>query len=46
MTKLFVAVVVAGMLGGAGMLWAGDRAPKGPAEDGTLPALVKNISRS
>jgi carboxypeptidase Q len=34
-------VVVAGMLGGAGMLWAGDRAPKGPAEDGTLPALVK-----
>jgi carboxypeptidase Q len=41
MTKLFVAAVVAGMLGGAGMLRADDRAPKGPAEDGTLPALVK-----
>jgi carboxypeptidase Q len=38
-----VAAVVA-MLGtgaGAGLLRADDRAPKGPADDGTLPALVK-----
>jgi carboxypeptidase Q len=41
MRKLFVAVVLAGALGGAGLLLADDRAPKGPAEDGTLPALVK-----
>jgi carboxypeptidase Q len=40
MRKLFV-VVVAGMLVGAGALRADDRSPKGPAEDGTLPALVK-----
>jgi carboxypeptidase Q len=41
MKKLFVVVAMAGMLGGAGVLRADDRAPKGPAEDGTLPALVK-----
>src|SRR3984893_8017171 len=29
------------MLGGTGWLRADDRAPKGPSEDGTLPALVK-----
>jgi len=41
MAKLFVAVVVAGMIVGAGGLRADDGAPKGPGEDGTLPALVK-----
>ncbi len=41
MKRLFVVVAMAGMLGGAGLLRADDRAPKGPAEDGTLPALVK-----
>jgi carboxypeptidase Q len=41
MRKLFVVVAIAGMLGGAGALRADDGALKGPAEDGTLPALVK-----
>jgi carboxypeptidase Q len=41
MRKIFAVVAFAGMLGGAGALRADERAPKGPAEDGTLPALVK-----
>jgi carboxypeptidase Q len=41
MTKVCAAVALAGMLAGAAVLRAGDRAPKGPAEDGTLPSLVK-----
>jgi carboxypeptidase Q len=41
MNKLFAVIVVAGVLGGAGVLRADERPPKGPAEDGTLPALVK-----
>ncbi len=40
MRKLLVAVVATGLLGAAAVR-ADDRAPKGPAEDGTLPALVK-----
>jgi hypothetical protein len=40
MTKAFVAAM-AGILAGAIGLRADDRAPKGPADDGTLPALVK-----
>src|ERR1700728_1484643 len=35
------AVVMAAMLARAGEARADDRAPKGPAEDGTMPALVK-----
>src|ERR1700682_235375 len=41
MNKLFAVIVAAGVLGGAGVLRADERPPKGPAEDGTLPALVK-----
>jgi carboxypeptidase Q len=41
MTKAWVAAGVVAILTGAVGLWAGDRAPKGPSEDGTLPALVK-----
>src|ERR1700691_1001856 len=44
MTKVWVgmaAVVTAAMLAGGGEMQADDRAPKGPAEDGTLPALGK-----
>jgi carboxypeptidase Q len=41
MRKTLAGVAIAGMLCGAGALWADERAPKGPAEDGTLPALVK-----
>ena len=41
MKKVFTVVAVAGMLAGGVTLRADDRAPKGPAEDGTLPALTK-----
>jgi carboxypeptidase Q len=41
MTKVFVAAAVAGILASVSVLHADDRAPKGPSEDGTLPALVK-----
>jgi carboxypeptidase Q len=44
MTKVWLgmaAVVTAAMLAGGGEMQADDRAPKGPAEDGTMPALVK-----
>jgi carboxypeptidase Q len=42
MTKVFVAMALVGMFAGR-MALADDRAPKGPAEDGTLPALVKIV---
>jgi carboxypeptidase Q len=41
MTRVLVMAAVAGMLASANLLLADDRAPKGPSEDGTLPALVK-----
>src|SRR3984893_14692563 len=43
MTKgwMAMAAVLVATLVGTGWLRADDRAPKGPAEDGTLPALVK-----
>jgi carboxypeptidase Q len=41
MKRGFAVAAVAGMLFGGVALRADDRAPKGPAEDGTLPALVK-----
>ena len=45
MTKVWVgiaaATVMAAMLAGGGVARADDRAPKGPAEDGTMPGLVK-----
>src|ERR1700730_1120949 len=41
MKRGFTVAAVAGMLAGAVALRADDRAPKGPSEDGTLPALVK-----
>ena len=39
--SVVVAIVVAGMLTDATRLRAADGAPKGPAEDGTLPALTR-----
>jgi carboxypeptidase Q len=39
--KSGLVVVVAGMLACGAVLRADDRAPKGPSEDGTLPALTK-----
>src|SRR5580693_6833083 len=41
MSKALVTAAMVGMLASATILHADDRAPKGPAEDGTLPALVK-----
>jgi carboxypeptidase Q len=41
MTKVFMLAALAGMLATTSVLHADDRAPKGPSEDGTLPALVK-----
>jgi carboxypeptidase Q len=41
MTKVLVVAALAGMLASTSVLHADDRAPKGPSEDGTLPALVK-----
>jgi carboxypeptidase Q len=40
MAAMVVAAVM-GMTGGAGVLRADSSAPKGPTEDGTMPALVK-----
>src|SRR5580704_10143034 len=41
MSKALVTAAMVGMLASATILHADDRAPKGPSEDGTLPALVK-----
>ena len=41
MTKYLMLLVAVGTMAGSVPLRADDRAPKGPAEDGTLPALVK-----
>ena len=41
MSKALVTAAMVGMLASASILHADDRAPKGPSEDGTLPALVK-----
>ncbi len=41
MKKVFMVAALAGMLASTSVLHADDRAPKGPSEDGTLPALVK-----
>src|SRR5579863_9400311 len=41
MSKALVTAAMVGMLASATILYADDRAPKGPSEDGTLPALVK-----
>src|SRR5580704_4586728 len=41
MSKALVTAAMVGMLAGATILHAADSAPKGPSEDGTLPALVK-----
>ena len=41
MRRLFAATVLAGLMGGAGVVRADSDAAKGPSEDGTMPALVK-----
>ena len=41
MSKALMVAATVGMLASASILHADDRAPKGPSEDGTLPALVK-----
>src|SRR3984957_6662032 len=41
MSKALVTAAMVGMLASASILHADDRAPKGPSDDGRLPALVK-----
>ena len=41
MSKALVTAAMVGMLASASILHADDRGPKGPSDDGTLPALVK-----
>jgi carboxypeptidase Q len=46
MKKILVVMAAVVMLAGAGVVRADSRVPKGPAEDGTMPALVKIAGES